>query len=65
MRSQDRASETPRRWSPRSERSSADSGPAQRTRRARDTNANGVCCDEQMVGAERFPRKGDVDEFDE
>ena len=65
MRSQERASETPRQRSSRSERGSANSGAPQRTRRDRDTDANRVCCDEQMVGAERFPRKGDVDEFDE
>ncbi len=61
MRREPRDPEAPR--SARHERASADSG-SSREKRGRDEG--GVCCDEQMVGAERFPRKGDgEDEYDE
>ena len=62
MRKETRRPEAPR--TSRSERGSADSGSS---RRQQDSpSGSAVCCDEQMIGAERFPRKGDgEDEYDE
>jgi hypothetical protein len=70
MRNDQRDPEAPR--SARSERGSADSRVSRDMRNSesgrgtRHRRDGGVCCDEQMIGAERFPRKGDgEDEYDE
>ena len=45
---------------------SADRGSVESGSSAGRDASNGVCCDDEMIGAERFPRKGDGDdEYDE
>ena len=48
----------------RQERGALDSSSSRRQRQDRDRDSNAVCCDETLIGAERFARKGDDDDIE-